>query len=139
MSIDLQVYLERTNMPTPAAWARAIRDLGFAAALDEDFDVDQHTGFLPCRYGDKDAGFEYFAGELSPDERSDLGVPEQFDFSVTFRTHSDMDELATSVICAAVLCHLTQGVLVDPQAGDEIEAASALEWAKQMLEEIASS
>jgi hypothetical protein len=49
MSVDLVVYLNRNKMLSPLRWADAIRAAGFAVGLDVDFDVDSHTGFLPCR------------------------------------------------------------------------------------------
>ncbi len=104
MSVDLNVYLARSSMPSPTRWAQAIREAGFPA--DE--------------------------------ERVDLGVPADHDFSVTFATHSSMRELATSVIAAAVLCQLSGGRLSDPQAGEDVAAEDALTWARSMLTEIAA-
>src|SRR4051794_24030812 len=112
MSVDLIVFTRRSAMPATSAWAQSIVDAGFPAELDHDFDVDTFGGFLPCRYGGVEAGFEYLAG---PAENGDLELPQGLDFSVSFTTHSDMRELAASTVAAAVLCMLTGGVLVDPQ------------------------
>lgn len=130
------VYLQRARMPTPARWASAIVEAGFeTAALDPDFDVDEHSGFLPCTLDGIASGFEYESG---PVESIDgLELPDTFDFSVTFTTHSDLRELACSVIAAAVLGSITDGVLVDPQADERIESDEAIAWASEMLAEIA--
>lgn len=134
MSVELTVYLARDSMPSPAAWARAIVERGFLAELDPAFDVDAFSGFLPCRYDGEDAGFEYESG---PIEHVDgLELPEDFDFSVTFATHSDLRELASSVTCAAVLCAQSRGILVDPQADVAVPADEVIAWAREMLEEI---
>jgi hypothetical protein len=134
MSVDLMVYLDRERMPKPASWARAIADAGFAMRLDADFDVDEHAGFLPCEYEGEKAGFEYSSGPIETID--DLELPESFDFSVTFTTHSDLRELATAVIAAATLCKMARGVLVDPQADARVESADAIAWARDMLAEI---
>lgn len=136
MSVDLTVYLARAKMPTPVRWAKAIHEAGFPADLDADFDVDTFSGFLPCTYDGKPGGFEYYAGQITDDDRADLSPPAEYDFSVTFATHSSMRELATSVIAAAVLCSLTGGQLSDPQAGEEVAASQALSWAREMLGQI---
>jgi hypothetical protein len=136
MSVDLIVFLPRAKMPTPARWAEAIREAGFLADLDTDFDVDAFSGFLPCAYDGKPGGFEYLPSPLDSGERAELGASAEHDFSVTFATHSDMRELATSVIAAAVLASLAGGKLSDPQAGEDIEAPHALDWARTMLDQI---
>jgi hypothetical protein len=134
MSIDLTVYMARTAMPSPGDWAQAIVDVGFPAELDAEFDVDDFTGFLPCRYAGVDAGFEYLSGPI--EFVDDLELPSDFDFSVTFTTHSNMRELASSVVSAAVLCSLSGGILVDPQGDAAIAASGAIPWAREQLEEI---
>lgn len=134
MSVDLTVYMAREAMPTPADWAQAIIDSGFPAELDADFDIDTFSGFLPCRYAGSDAGFEYSSGPIELVD--DLDLPSEFDFSVTFATHSNMRELASSVTCAAILCTVSRGILVDPQADVAVPADDAISWARELLEEI---
>jgi hypothetical protein len=134
MSVELTVYLPRTAMPTPSDWAQEITDRGFAAELDSDFDVDRFAGFLPCRYDGVDSGFEYSSGPIEAVD--ELELPDEFDFSVTFITHSDMRELASSVVCAAVLCAHSRGILVDPQADTAVSADDAIPWARELLTEI---
>jgi hypothetical protein len=136
VSVDLTVYLARAKMPTPVRWARAICEADFPADLDADFDVDTFSGFLPCAYDGKPGGFEYFAGQVTDEDRVVRSLPAEYDFSVTFATHSDMRELATSVIAAAVLCQLAGGQLSDPQAGEDVGASQALSWAREMLDQL---
>lgn len=80
-----------------SGWAKAIREAGFPADLDADFDVDTFSGFLPCAYDGKPGGFEYFGDQVTHGGRADLKLPADYDFSVTFATHSGMRELATPV------------------------------------------
>ena len=138
MSIELTVFLPRAKMPTPNAWAQAIREAGFPAQLDDDFDVDTFSGFLPCTYDGKEAGFEYYATSVDAEERSDRSLSAEHDFSVTFTTGSRMRELATSVVAAATLCQLTGGLLSDAQAGEDVDASNVLSWARDMIESMAA-
>jgi hypothetical protein len=133
VSVDLIVYLPRASMPTPARWAEAIRDAGFPVELEADFDPDTAVGFRPCQYDGAPAGFEYYSSLLSERERQELGAPAGCDFSVNLVTHSDLREFATSLIAASVLCHLSGGVLVDPQVGDRQPASGVLAWAREQL------
>lgn len=134
MSVEFTVYLPRDAMPSPSEWASAIRDRGFDVELGTKFDVDDFSGFLPCRIEGEDAGFEYSSGPI--EFVDELELPDDFDFSVTFTTHSSQRELATSVVSAAVLCALVRGVLVDPQADMTVSAGEAVAWAGEMLDEI---
>jgi len=134
MSIELTVYLPRTAMPNPKEWAKAIVEAGFPAELDAKFDVDSFSGFLPCRYDGEEAGFEYDSGPI--EFVDELELPDDYDFSVSFVTHSDMRELASSVVSSAVLCSISGGILVDAQADEAISSDDAISWASEMLTEI---
>jgi len=134
LSTELTVYMSRNTVPHPRDWATAIVEVGFPAELDSDFDVDEFSGFLPCRYADAEAGFEYSSGPI--EFVDELELPSDFDFSVTFTTHSSLRELAASIASAAVLCSLTGGILVDPQADVSIQSNDAIAWAREQLEQI---
>jgi len=134
MSVDFTVYMARHAMPEPREWAKAIQSAGFPAELDSEIDVDTFSGFLPCRYGDREAGFEYESGAL--EFVDGLELPPDFDFSVTFSTHSSERELASSVVAAAVLCSLSGGILVDPQADATVSADEAIAWARETIGEL---
>jgi hypothetical protein len=136
MSTELTVYLQRDAMPDPSDWALAIVERGFPAELDPEFDVDSFSGYLSCRFRGSGAGFEYSSGPI--EFIDDVELPEDFDFSVTFCTDSDPEEFASSVVCAAVLCSLSDGVLVDPQADLVVSAADAISWARDMMTEVDS-
>jgi hypothetical protein len=133
MSVDLIVYLQRSAMPSPANWQQAIRDAGFPVELDQGFDPDTFSGFLPCTIRGIESGFEYFAGPLSDDDRAAVGAPPGSDFSVTLVTHSDLRELACSVAAAGALTRRSGGILVDPQSQESFPAAVVLAWATQQF------
>lgn len=134
MSVEFTVYMPRAQMPTPSDWAEAIADAGFPAELDAAFDVEEFSGFLPCRYAGAEAGFEYSSGPI--EFVDELELPSEFDFSVTFATHSSLRELASSVVSAAVLCSVSGGVLVDPQGAMAVAADGVIAWARDQLGEI---
>ena len=66
MSVQTDVFLNPQSMPSPAVWARAIREAGFEMEMNSDFDVKTQAGFLPCSYKGKAAGFEYFYERCLP-------------------------------------------------------------------------
>jgi hypothetical protein len=136
MSVDLNVYLTRSKMPTPPKWAQAIAESGFQMEMDTDFDVDSFTGFLPCKFRGEETGFEYYSDPLTKEDQLDLGLPDSYDFSITFVTHADLRELAISVIASGVLCSIVQGVLCDPQSGESWSGKAVLSWIRAELAEI---
>lgn len=136
MSIDLNVYLARSAMPTPTQWAQAIVELGFQMQMYTDFDVDSMAGFLPCKFRGEETGFEYYSDPLTEEDQLNLGVPDSCDFSIMFATHADFTALATSVIASGVLCRIAQGVLCDPQSDEFWSGGEVLTWIQTKLAEI---
>ncbi len=133
MSVDLIVYVKRSAMPTTQRWAEAIREAGFPLELGSDFDLDTATGFRPCKLRGVLSGFEYYSGRLSEQDCQDLGAPSGCDFSAMLSTGSDLRECATSLIAASVLCQISNGMLYDPQAGDQHSATAVMTWAREQL------
>lgn len=130
MSVDLQVILDPSRMPTPTEWAAAVRASGFEADLDTDFDPATFSGFLPCLYKGKEAGFEYYRGTLDPQEQVKRGVQAHQSCCVTFSTRSNYREFATSMICAAVLASRSNGMLIDADGTTLVPAGHEVEWAR---------
>lgn len=138
MSIQSSVFLKREAMPTPAQWAAAIRDVGFAFELGEDFDVEELSGFLPCRYDGAEAGFEYFfrsadTSELSDEERRLVG---DRTVQIDFVTHSSYLDLMAAVIAGCVLAHLADGVRWDLETGEMSRGAEMLEAARSLEKDL---
>ena len=133
MSYDLTVYLQRSNMPSPADWHSSIVAAGFPVALDTDFDVDAFSGFLPCPVGGEISGFEYDALAVSSEEVEALELAPGTDFSVQFRIGSRPLELVSALAASSVLAAVSGGSLQDPQSGESIPAHEAVSWAKAQL------
>lgn len=132
MSIDLIVYLARDRMPTPDAWQRAVADARFPIQIDQDFDADTFTGFLPCRYKGAISGFEYYSAKLTREEAIELDAGSA-DFSVTFVVHSGHNEMQTALGASSALCVASGGILVDPQSGETISPSMAIAWATEAI------
>jgi hypothetical protein len=132
MSVVMSLFLNRSRMPTPKDWAEAIRSNGFEMEMDSDFDAGSFTGFLPCKYGGQDAGFEYLRESVNRSELPDHASAQvgERDIVLSFVTHSDLRELASSLIASAVLCAISDGVLWDTESDEFIPASHALEWAR---------
>lgn len=131
MSVDLHVFLDPARMVTPEQWAKAVKDAGFGVEMDTDFDPATFTGFLPCKYKGKEAGFEYFYQVLQGSELKEFGIGDLTrPGCVTFSTRSDFREFASSMICAAVLSSIVDGVLRDADGETRISSTNAVAWAK---------
>jgi hypothetical protein len=138
MSVEVSLFLRRSRMAAPGEWAKAIRSHGFDVDLDPDFDPAAFTGFLPCRYRGTDAGFEYSCHAVDPSELPDhvtvrLG---DRDTMVSFVTHTDLCELASSTIASAVLCAMCDGVLWETEGDVLVAAPEAVEWARESEGEV---
>ena len=132
MSVDLHVFYSRALQPSPEQWSRAVQDAGFPLEIDIEVDLGSFSGFLPCKYQGKDAGFEYGYQVLAGSELTEYGIgdPER-PVCVTFSTHSNFREFASSLVASAVLCSLTDGVLLDEDGETQISAAHVLDWARE--------
>jgi hypothetical protein len=61
MSVSLEVFLKRENLPSREAWQRAIEVDGIKFEF-EDSDPATQNGFWPCKLNGKECGFEYSFG-----------------------------------------------------------------------------
>lgn len=141
MGVENVVLFNRGKMVTPAKWQAAIAVAGFELVIDTDFDPSEFSGFLPCRIGKVECGFEFFLEELDRDGVGDLEtpIPDDWDTVVTLVTRSSYDDLEASCIAAAVLASLVDGGYFD--GGDEpmIPGADAIAWARGAVQEIATA
>jgi len=134
MSIVNAVFVKKSKLPTPAAWAAEIRAQGFELELPTDFDRETFSGFLPCQYRGARAGFEY-SSELVADAELDEDARKRAkgrEVMVSFVTHSDADGLATAIIASAVLAAMADGVHWDQEANEFQQGARCVAWAKEL-------
>ena len=132
MSVENNVFMHPDSLPTPEAWARAIRAVGFQLDIDTEFDWETFEGFLPAKYKGLDAGFELYKedfdlSELSDEEQTELG---DRPLLVTLITHSDTRQYMSSMIASAVLCSISDGRLADSGEPPFIKPEEAVHWAQ---------
>lgn len=132
MSVETSVFLESERLPRGDVWSDAVREASVPLELDRAFDPQTFSGYLPCRYENKESGFEYFFGTVSA-----AGVDESLidrvgarDAVVTLVTHSDFSELYAATFAAAVLAEITDGIVYDSESGDLISGNEARSWAE---------
>lgn len=138
MSVEMTVFLRSEKLPTLERWSQALREAGFELVLDPSGDPRTQTGFWPATYQGKPAGFEYYRDDLE-DVEIDADIAKEIgdrDTSVSFVTHSDVRELASSVIAAYVLCAISDGVFFDTEGNAFHTAAEALEQARGFAQDI---
>jgi len=115
MSVENVILFNRKNIVSPQRWSNRIKELGYLLSIDADFDMEQFVGYLPCKYSDKDSGFEYEFDEIDEedfyqDELSRIGDRKHM---VILTTHSDYYEALSSSIAAAVLAELCDGFVLE--------------------------
>ena len=110
MSVANHVYAMRQCLPSPKQWAAALLAAGFELYVES---VD--------------------ANQLSKRERKHI---QGRDTVVTLITHSDMHEYLSSMLAAAVLCALSDGVLAEGGEPPFIPAQDAIDWARACEPEI---
>jgi hypothetical protein len=141
MSSELYVFLNKSEMPSPALWQEAIKASGFDLQLDLDFDQFTFTGFLPCVLDERSSGFEYY---FSP--KTDVAAPDTylapptaaFDSVVSFISGSGLEELSTVLIAASTLASTCHSLLHVPEDDSTITGIHALSYARQQLNQIAA-
>ncbi len=131
MSLTQTVFIARSKAPTAKAWARAIRARGFPFAMYDDFDLETHSGFLPCHLDQRRDGFEYFWSAID-DGELDARVKRKikaFDTAITFKTGSSQLGYDFAVAAAGVLTELTDGMYLNDESGDFFHAPEIMKLA----------
>ncbi len=73
MAVLLNVFLERSKLPTFSSWSEAILREGFPLNFPEAVDLTKHTGYLPALFRNEETGFEFYVSNL---EDSDVAPNE---------------------------------------------------------------
>jgi hypothetical protein len=135
MSVSVTVLTRQTQLPSTEVWQKALDVSMFKVELDATCQISSHEGFWPAKYQGRMAGFELDRG--SPDDflAKHPGIAGTFDVAISFVTHSNMDEGCSAWLAAAVLTHLTGGVLLDESSGENVAAADALAWGEELEKE----
>ena len=119
------MILRRVALPSTAAWQARLDELGADLELDPKYATSTHSGFWPVRLGDGRSGFEFYLHDgIDPAVGPAPGPA--FDVTASFVTHSDLTELRVSMLAAAALSSVSDGVAFDPQARERLTPESLL-------------
>jgi hypothetical protein len=139
MSVTVSVFFNAARAPTPVEWQDVIRAAGFDVQLDTDFDFQTFSGFLPATYRGAPAGFELSFERIAAD--GSLGSKERTaaaagaDSCAMLVTHSNLREMVSAALAAAVLAALTGGVLFDDESNEAHSSSEAAVWARAVEKE----
>jgi hypothetical protein len=136
MSLSISIATRRERLPSAQAWAKRLSDEGFEKRLEWDFDTRSSQGYVPSP--DENAGFEYSIGDLDAElerlelPRGHLKYLAELDSLVdlTFAREAD---LLVSQSAAAALAEMTDGVVIDREAGVVIPPSETRSWARGEL------
>lgn len=134
MALELEVFLDRNQLPTADEWSRAASvqklELEFRAPLE----WGKTEGFMPVRLNGIESGFELYWDEIDPNDVEE-DLPEAAatkDGIVGFRFSRPI-ESAAAYAAAGVLALLAQGVLFNPDADRTLQPEQALQNAHHLL------
>ena len=139
MALEQHAFLVRENVPHVTAWQVAVKELGFDLQIDPALKPFENSGFVPCKLGQLDTGFEVYYE--SADEL--LGTYPQINekvaprnYAISFRWGGDMAECASVLIASAALGKSFDAVIYYP--GDDLiyTVDDLIADAEQALEEI---
>jgi hypothetical protein len=65
MSLELHVFLPAGEWPSVRRWQAAVLSLSLPVELDPTLDLSTASGFVACRIGSVDSGFEIWSDSVS--------------------------------------------------------------------------
>lgn len=109
MAVEQMLFYDAAKLPAAVEIEAKAQSLGYDFAFSGEYDLRNHTGYLPTRLGSIDTGFEYYfvpAGEIGE-------LPEGFDHAWTHAsltaTRGDFRELLAALIFFRSLAEFTGG------------------------------
>lgn len=116
VAVDVFVFLRRERLPTTEQWQSALDRLSIDVQLDASIDARSHSGYWPARAGEHQSGFEFFVGPVAEvfGQAAPSGADDR-DIAANFVTHTDMRELQCSMLAAAALGVVADGLVLDDE------------------------
>lgn len=136
MAMETHVFF-RGKVPSKAALARAIRDLGFPFSIPEaKGSLAAQSGFMPMKLRREETGVELdiFEDRAAIAEHARYGIDQSYERVASFRWGGDMEEAAAGLCGAAALARITHGVVLDEAASKLMSADEAVAVARQFLD-----
>lgn len=137
MSMEMHV-LFRGPLPSKAALARTIEELGFPLTITSKGPLDEQSGFMPMRHGREDTGVELdvFDGRDTVEELAGEDIAAGLDRVVSLRWGGDEQEMLCAMCTAAALAKLTTGLVLEEAEGQIMSASEAAQFARDHVEHV---
>ncbi|MBK7908716.1 MAG: hypothetical protein IPJ78_19510 [Gemmatimonadetes bacterium] len=129
MSVSVSVFLRAPQLPSRDEWQRAIDAAGFRVSLHREFNPTVDAGFVGALHDGRAAGFEFYLDVSAEDS---IDGKEALTHRAMFVTHSALRELVSSVVAAATLASVCNGVLRDDDSGETYRGVAAIEYARNV-------
>lgn len=138
MAIETHV-LFHGKLPSKAALARGMRELGFPVSLKPATgSLEEQSGFMPMSLRGRETGVEFdvFNDRAAVEELASGEVDPNFNRSANFRWGGDEYEMIAGACAAAALAKLVNGVVYDEAEGRLLSVDEAIEAARRNLKSI---
>lgn len=136
MSMDLYILSNRPAR-SMTEWQSAIDADGFQILLDPTAVFEDLNGFLPVRLDGAGTGFEVDhedAAELT-EMFGESDVARTWTCALAFHWGGDAREMVAAYSAAASYARAMEGVVLDPQEGEVMQPAAALDLARKLAVE----
>jgi hypothetical protein len=139
MSMELYLFLNRADLPSPEVWQQRITQSGFRLQLDTDFDPVTFTGFLPCMLEGQQLGFEYYfvaKDSIAPSDTYLAPVAQPFDSIITLVWGGSLREMAAVMMAAGALSAALPSCIYMPEDDSTIAGEQALSYAREQIADV---
>lgn len=136
MSTKTHVFF-RGKLPSKAALARAMKELGFPFAIrPATGSLDEQSGFMPMTLRREETGVELdvYSDHATVEEFAGKGVHASFERRASFRWGGDFQEAVAGMCGAAALAKLVNGVVFDEAENRLLSVDEAIAVARRNLE-----
>ncbi|OJH33809.1 hypothetical protein [Cystobacter ferrugineus] len=130
MSTSIAVYLQASLLPDAGWLAKMVRAMEPKFAFAEAFDPQSDEGWVPCRIGEQECGFEWELEQVEALPQALAG--QRFDHVATAGYRSSATDGICAALVAANIAVICGGVLEAPD-GTLVDPDDALEWATDQV------
>jgi hypothetical protein len=120
MSLELHVFLRKSDIPSRDQWQKAIDGLSLPIVLDKDLNAVTNSGFLPVAVNGVESGFELYHDDpvelisSYTDLHANVGNRNAV---MTFRWGGDLLEGGSALGAAAAIVRAFSAIAYNPQDG----------------------
>lgn len=117
MSLEMNVFLEKTKVPDRPSWQAAVGSLGLPFELDPDLDPLHDHGYSPSKLNGIKSGFEIYsesANSVVENQPQLVEIIGSRDWCISFRWGGSLTECACVLAASAGLVKLCDAVAYYP-------------------------